>query len=144
MSDKWNNRFIKLAEHVSEWSKQGHKIGAVITNTKNEVISLGYNGFPSGIEDDKRLENKELRREMCIHAEQNCILHAKQDLTNCKIYIYGYCCCSKCALLIIQSGIKEVYYKNIPNKKTSEYWEKDLAFAKDLLKEAKILVKEIK
>ena len=53
MSGKsWDTRFIDLAKLVSTWSKDpSTKVGAVITDDNNRVISLGYNGFPKNIQD---------------------------------------------------------------------------------------------
>ena len=137
--NKWHNRFMEIAKQVATWSKQVHPKGAVIVDQNNTVISMGYNGFPNKIKDTKeRLMNKDISRSLCIHAEQNAILHAKRDLTGCTLYVYGYMCCSKCALLLIQAGITTIYYKNLPNHEVSEYWQKDFELSKKLLKEAKV------
>jgi len=46
--EKWDNRFLDLCEHVSEWSKDpSTKVGAVITEGIH-IVSIGYNGLPSG------------------------------------------------------------------------------------------------
>lgn len=143
----WNERFMTLAEHISTWSKDpSRKIGAVIVDKNNRVISTGFNGFARGIKDTStRLNDKETKRALMLHAEENAILYAKQDLTDCKIYIAGYCCCIHCASLIIQSGIKEVYYKNTDKNKTvSEFWKENFKLSTKLLKEAKVKLKEIK
>ena len=72
----WDQRFIKLAKFIAKWSKDPKsKVGAVITN-ETGAIALGYNGFPAGIEDDERLDNKKLKLDMIIHAEQNALLVA--------------------------------------------------------------------
>lgn len=143
----WDKRFIDLAEHIANWSKDpSRKIGAIIVDKDNRIISTGYNGFAKGIEDtQERLENKDIKRSLMIHAEENAILHARQNLSDCKIYIYGYCCCVHCASLLIQTGIKEVIYKN-SNKDNivSEFWKENLKLATNLLKEANITIREIK
>ena len=61
--NKWDDRFLKLAELVSTWSKDpSSKVGAVIVDDKNRVISLGFNGLPRGVEDTKeRLNTRELK-----------------------------------------------------------------------------------
>ena len=118
----------------------------MIVDKNNRVISTGFNGFARGIKDTStRLNDKETKRALMLHAEENAILYAKQDLTDCKIYIAGYCCCIHCASLIIQSGIKEVYYKNTDKNKTvSEFWKENFKLSTKLLKEAKVKLKEIK
>lgn len=135
--NKWNDRFMGIAQYVATWSKQKHPIGAVIVGKDRNIISTGYNGFPNKIKDTAaRLKEKALSRDLCIHAEQNAILHAKCDLTGCSLYVYGYMCCSKCALLIIQSGISKIYYKDLPGHVVSEFWRQDFELSKSLLKEA--------
>lgn len=137
---KWINRFISLAETVSTWSKDpSKKIGVVITNQENKIISTGYNGFPKGINDSlERLNDKEFKRAITLHAEENAILCAKQDLTNCIMYIYGLPPCAHCAAMIIQSGIKIIYYR-IPKKyEVSDHWKDNINIAETILKEANI------
>lgn len=130
----WDRRFLQLAELISSWSKDpSTKVGAVITNG-NKIISLGYNGFPSKIDDDSRLLNREEKYKIIIHAERNAILFANQSLDNCTIYTYPFMPCSSCASLIIQSGISRVVsYSTIP-----ERWKQSFELSKNLLKEAKI------
>lgn len=107
--NKWDKRFLSLAKHIASWSKDpSTKCGAVITKG-NKIISLGFNGLASGIEDyAERLVNRDVKYKMVIHAEENAILFAKQDLEGCSIYLYPFPPCSNCAAKIIQSGIKRV------------------------------------
>ena len=56
--DKWDRRFLGLAAHVAEWSKDpSTQVGAVVANGK-KVVSLGFNGFPQGMSDDHRLHDR--------------------------------------------------------------------------------------
>ena len=50
--DKWDKRFMDLAETVAEWSscyQQNRHVGAVVVKDKR-ILTTGYNGAPSGIE----------------------------------------------------------------------------------------------
>lgn len=143
---KWINHFINLAEVVSTMSKDpNHKIGAVIVDKNNRIVSTGFNGFAKGINDtDERLNDKEIKRLLMLHAEENAILYAKQDLTDCSIYIYGYPPCVHCTSIIIQSGIKTIYYKNSNTRNTvSDYWKANLEMAQQLAKEAGVEVVDL-
>lgn len=143
---KWINHFIKVAEVVSTMSKDpNHKIGAVIVDKNNRIVSTGFNGFAKGIDDtDERLNDKETKRLLMLHAEENAILYAKQDLTDCSIYIYGYPPCVHCTSIIIQSGIKTIYYKNSNKHNTvSDYWKANLEMAQRLAKEANVVVVDL-
>ncbi len=46
-SKQCDKKFIKLCQHISGWSKdKNRKVGAVIVDNDNIVLSLGYNGIP--------------------------------------------------------------------------------------------------
>lgn len=49
----WDEYFCKLAEHVKEKSKdRSTKCGCVIASPDHSVLSVGFNGFPRGVNDD--------------------------------------------------------------------------------------------
>lgn len=75
MIDKWDSRFLDLAKLVSSWSKDtSTKVGAVISRPDNTIVSLGYNGFPKGMPDDKNLYDlREEKYERIIHRRNECI-----------------------------------------------------------------------
>ena len=141
MHISWDEYFMGIALLSAKRSKDpSTQVGACIINKDKRIIAIGYNGFPKGIKDTKkRLNDKELKRAISLHAEESAILNAKCNVEDCKIYIYGLCCCSHCAALIIQSGIKEVYYK-LSEKGESEHWLANTELARKMLKEAKIKV----
>jgi len=107
-TDKWDFRFLDLAKFISEWSKDpSTKVGAVIADRKKRIISVGYNGLPIGVDDSKeRLENREVKYNLIIHAERNAILFAQRDLEGCSLYTWPFMPCSSCASIIVQAGIK--------------------------------------
>ena len=124
--DKWDKRFMEMAEVVASWSscfQENRHVGAVIVKEKR-ILTTGYNGAPSGIESCAE-KGACLRRklnipsgtkhELCyaVHAEQNAIAQAAK----LGISVEGatlYCThqpCVICAKIIINSGIKKVIYK---------------------------------
>jgi dCMP deaminase len=106
----WNQRFLSLAEHIAQWSKDpSTQVGAVIVDPSRRIISTGYNGLPQGVDDtDNRLHTREIKYEMIVHGEINAILFAKQDLLGSTLYTWPFMPCSRCASIVIQSGIKTV------------------------------------
>ncbi|MCQ2409674.1 MAG: cytidine/deoxycytidylate deaminase family protein [Clostridia bacterium] len=124
--DKWDKRFMEMAEFVSGWTscaRKGRAIGAVIVKDKR-ILTTGYNGAPSGVfncRDKGYCMRDQLgiasgtRAEMCyaVHAEQNAIVQAAK----LGVSVDGatlYCThqpCTICTRLIINSGIKRVIYK---------------------------------
>jgi dCMP deaminase len=107
---KWDDKFLGLAREVSTWSKDpSTKVGAVIVDANCRVVSLGYNGFPSYIEDtEERLNNRELKLRYTVHAEINAILQARQSVKGCTLYTVPFMPCANCALQVIQAGIDVV------------------------------------
>lgn len=138
---KWDMRMLGLAEHVSEWSKDlSTQVGAVIADQKNRVVSLGYNGFPRGVEDRAPVSrDSKLRR--TLHAEKNAILFAKRDLDGCTLYVTEHPC-AVCAAEIIQSGITRVVH--IPSSQDfMERWKADVREAQAMFAEAGVAVEVV-
>ena len=133
--NKWDRNFLQLAKTVSTFSKDpSTQVGAVIVDDDNRVISIGYNGFPKGIKDDNRLDNREIKYEMVVHAEANALLFANTPVKGCTIYTWPFQPCSRCAALIIQAGIRRVV--SIENR--DQKWYSNFQLAHDMMTEARI------
>lgn len=108
---KWHLRFIELARVVASWSKDpSTKCGAVITRPDQTVCSVGYNGFPKGMIDDKSIyEDREEKYRRVIHAELNAIFNSRDtNLNGYSIYITPGLSCDRCSVNLIQNEFKEV------------------------------------
>ena len=138
---KWDGRFIELAKHVAPWSKDpSTKVGCCITDSKNRVISLGYNGFPRGIDDSpEHYEDRPVKLQRTIHAEENAILFANQDLEGCTIYTFPLPPCAGCTTTIIQAGIKRVVAPK-PTDEQEERWGDSFKAAYDMFMEVGVEV----
>jgi dCMP deaminase len=135
---RWGDRYMRLALHISSWSKDPKaKVGAVLANQRlGRIISLGFNGFPSNVEDSAdRLMNGSEKLDRIIHAEQNALLFAGRDARDCDLYVVGKPICSHCAILAIQAGIKRVVAAE-PLVGTDSKWDKVGLLAVEMLKEA--------
>lgn len=138
----WDDRFLKLAAHVSTWSKDPHiKVGAVLVDKTNpREYYTGYNGFPRNVKDlDSRYESKKIKHMLVIHAELNAIFNAQRDLTGFTLYSTRLPCI-RCLVAVIQSGIA-----NIVTYKPSEVdiWKHKSEYQLfiEVVQEAKIGVK---
>lgn len=111
MTAKWQARFISLAETIAEWSRDpSSKVGAVIVRPDRSVASIGFNGFPRGVDDSvDRINNRNTKLLFTLHAELNAILAAKEPLNGYSLFVWPFQPCAQCAGAIIQSGIKEIY-----------------------------------
>lgn len=139
--DKWDIRMLQLAQLVSTWSKDpSTKVGAVITDEKHRVISLGYNGFPSKCADhDEVYADRERKYRRILHAERNALLFTTQDLTGSICYTYPFPPCCACASMLIQAGIDRVVAIE-PTKDQLKRWSEEFDEAFKMYYEAKVLL----
>lgn len=128
MDLKWIKRYFKLAQEVSNWSKDpSTKVGAVIVGDNGQIVSQGYNGFPRGVYDlSERYNDRPLKYKLVVHAEMNAILNALYNgssVKGCVIFVHNLPVCNECAKAIIQSGIKKVYMDTEINERWQESWK---------------------
>lgn len=142
----WDNRWMDLCEFVSGWSKdRSRRTSSVIVNKRNVLLSIGWNGFARGINDDvnerHRRPDKYLWTE---HAERNAIYNAASEginVSGAKMYIPWYPCCD-CARAIIQSNIAELIC--VPPDWNDIKYRHEFKITKEMLKEAKVKVRFMK
>ena len=136
------NTHLKAAKAYGELSYAKRlKVGALIVK-EDRVISTGRNGTPTGRDNDCEYISYNVHGEPILvtklevcHAEMNAILFAARNGTStngCSL-IVTHSPCFECSKMIVQCGIKEVYYDK-------EY--RDLS-AIDFLKECGIKVEKI-
>tara|TARA_R110000868_G_scaffold330321_4_gene591297 strand:- start:693 stop:1118 length:426 start_codon:yes stop_codon:yes gene_type:complete len=102
--------YLDLAHRIAKESYcKRLQVGAVIVKDGN-IISFGYNGTPSGM--PNKCEENDITFSYVLHAESNAITKAcKSPISTEGATMYiTHSCCLECAKLIIQSGIKKVYY----------------------------------
>ena len=139
----WDKRFLQLAKHISEWSKDpSTQVGCVVVGPDRELRSTSFNGLPRGIEDnEQRLNNREIKYPLICHAEENAIMHAARigmSLKDCTAYV-TWPPCTRCARSLIQAGISTIVYPKdieIPDR-----WMEDFNLSLNMLKEANISLK---
>ncbi len=102
----WDERFLELATLVSSWSKDpSTKVGCVLVGPDKVVLSVGYNGFPRGVEDSsERLNQRDIKYRMVQHAETNAIQNAQGNLRGATVYV-THKPCSNCCGALIQAGL---------------------------------------
>jgi len=153
--------YMQMAYQIAKLSyAKRRRVGCIIVKDK-QVISTGYNGTPHGFENSceeiqtrtkdnpDHLANliakgydcgheechKEVTKREVLHAESNALAKVSMStLSSDGADLYTTTCpCFDCAKLIIQSGIKRVFY-------SEDY--RDMSGV-DLLKQAGIEVKEV-
>ena len=132
----WDKWFINLAKDVATASKDpSTKVGAIIVDKTQRKMSLGYNGFPKRILDSPtRLNDRDTKYKLILHAEERAIDSAKEDLTGHTIYVWPFMPCSRCMLKIINNDISRVVAPDF----FPERWSKDFELSQKLAKEAGI------
>ncbi|MEW6078587.1 MAG: cytidine/deoxycytidylate deaminase family protein [Thermodesulfobacteriota bacterium] len=121
---EWHTYFMQIAELVASRSTcLRRSVGAVIVKNKR-ILATGYNGAPSGVAHcsetgclraQLQVPSGE-RHELCrgIHAEQNAIIQAASHgvtISGADLYCTNHPC-SICAKMIINAGLKTIYYKD--------------------------------
>lgn len=133
---KWDLRFLDLAKLVASWSKDpSTQTGAVITDVNNRVVSIGYNGFASGVKDTpERYADRDLKYKMIVHCERNAIIFAQRDLAGCTLYTWPFMSCAPCAAMVINAGIKQCVAPRNDNPR----WAADFALTQNMFREADV------
>lgn len=106
-----DQRYLRMARIWAENSYcQRRQVGALVVKDKR-IISDGYNGTPSGFENQCEDENG-VTQPYVLHAEANAITKLARSSNNsdgATLYVTASPCI-ECAKLIIQAGIKRVVY----------------------------------
>ena len=113
----WDEYFMGVAKLAAMRSKDPNtQVGSCIVSEDNNILSMGYNGFPKGCSDDdfpwEREGDDELTTKypFVTQSELNAILNYRGgSLVGAKIYVSLFPC-NECAKAIIQSGIRTVVY----------------------------------
>ena len=141
MLNKWDERFIQMANSVAEWSKDpGTKVGAVLVSDRR-IIATGYNGFPQGISDTlERYANRDLKIAYTVHAEVNAILNAAKNgaQTDSSTLYVTFPPCVSCSAAVIQAGVTHVVCPDLTT--APERWIESFTKGQNLLSEAGVLV----
>ena len=113
----WDEYFMGIAKLSAQRSKDSStQVGACIVNEEKKIVAVGYNGMPTGCNDDDMPWERtgepslETKSPFVCHAELNAILNRNTaSLKNATLYVTLFPC-NECAKAIIQSGIKKVVY----------------------------------
>lgn len=112
----WDEYFMGIALLSAKRSKDpSTQVGACIVDEDNKVVSIGYNGMPRQLDEDKltweKGEGLNSKYLYVCHAEFNAILNIRNgsSLKGCTVYVTLFPC-NECAKAIIQTGIKKIVY----------------------------------
>lgn len=116
------------------------KVGAVILRPDKSVCSVGYNGFPRGMEDrEEWYTDKEEKYDRIIHAEMNALLSAKESVVGMSLYV-THPCCQECAKHVAAAGIKYVFTP-VPEPEFFARWESSIRRASQIMEQSGVEVR---
>lgn len=123
------------------------KVGAVVTDADDNMVAFGYNGSVRGGDnnleeliykfndrlpdqvypylDETNTPYRLVTKDSTLHAEQNCIAHAARrgiSINHGKMYL-THSPCLKCATMMIQSGISEIFFIEKHDSHDKVQWE---------------------
>lgn len=121
--DDWDLFYLGMAKYVSKKSKDpSTQVGAVIVRPDRTLASIGFNGFPQGMNDDPALyANREEKLSRVIHAEINAREFAKESVKGYTIYVWPFMPCDRCAGQMIQAGIARFVFPEATEDQKSRW-----------------------
>lgn len=140
--DKWDTRFLRLAVEARSWTKGlgagvDRGVGACVVSPNRHQFSLGYAGFPQGVDDNpERLASPDYRAYHTVHAELNAILNARCSVEGWTIYVTE-APCHECSNAIIQAGIKRAV-TGVPRRDSS--WYRSQLEGRETMREAGLII----
>ena len=111
----WDTYFLQIAQLASSRATCARrKVGCVLVDSKNHIVSVGYNGVPSKFDHCIDFPCKgadapsgtSLDDCLAVHAEVNAFLHlTSQDVLTAYLTV---CPCMSCAKMVCNSNVKRV------------------------------------
>lgn len=149
----WDKRFLKMANDISDYSKdRSTRVGAVIVGPDNEVRSIGYNGFPRGVNDEvEHRHERPAKYLFAEHGERNAIYNAARvgiPTKGCTLYVTSnpskFPPCADCARAIIQAGIVRVVQESLDHDSdAAKRWAESSKATFEMFTEAGIQFDEV-
>jgi dCMP deaminase len=163
----WDELFIRQAMLIALKSKDpSTKVGCVLVDYDNVVLSMGFNGFPRGVKEEETIwtqveefpvffpRNKLLPRwdrpakySWIEHAERNAIYNAARHgikIAGAKAYLnFEPRPCADCTRGLIQSGIVEIIGPSIPFPGAGAGVNYHLDYAKQMCEEAGVKLRTV-
>lgn len=126
MRPNWTDYFLGLAKVVSKRSHDIHtQHGCVITDSRNRILGVGYNGFPRGLDDNLLPTTRPEKYDWMVHAERNALSNCIVRPDNAIAYVTGQCC-NNCIMALWQEGVTKVIMANNHGTFQFDYLQKNI------------------
>lgn len=116
---KWDGRFLNVAAEVASWSKDRiAPRGAVIVRPDKSIASLGFSGFPQGVDDTPLGQaQRNVRDARLIQAELNAILFSQDPtLQDCTAYVWDALSDMRASVHLIHEGVRRLVAPVFPGQ----------------------------
>ena len=126
-TSRYDQYYIDLAHVTSSMSYDTKtKVGCLIVKD-GQILSQGWNGMPSGMDNDMRCGNGHTRREV-IHSEANALMKlARNGGSSEDSTLYStHSPCWECAKLILQSGIARIVFSEVYDPTSWQFLQEHL------------------
>lgn len=139
----WDQFYLNMADVIASRSKdRSAKIGAVLVRD-NAVISMGYNGFPRGVNDDvESRHERPAKYAYTEHGERNSIYNAARagiSSLGSTMYTQGVPC-QDCARAAIQAGVTRLVAYWQADDTIFPAWKESCGIGREMLDEAGVEV----
>lgn len=117
--------------------------GAVILGQTGDIIGVGFNGTPRGVDDtEARRTDRETKLRFYEHAERRAIAQAARlgQATYRACLVSPWVGCTECDRMIIESGIRHVV--RFPVVYGDDHWGESIRFGDELMQEAGVAIYE--
>ena len=139
--DRYDQMYINIAHDISDMSHDSEiKVGSIIVKDDN-IISMGWNGMPSGMDNNTRSHTGCTNKEV-IHSEMNALMKLAKTGGSCNgATLYTtHSPCWECAKLLLQAGISRVVFTyQYDETATIFLLERDICRAPDIQPNNRIL-----
>lgn len=116
--------------------------GALLVRKSGEVACSGFNRPPRGVKLLPHQQERPLKYEYYVHAEQNAIFAAAKAgiKTAGLVMVCPWACCPVCAWAIVEAGISRLVTHKQAHARSPDYWKEKIAIAFNILEQANIPV----
>lgn len=120
MKQKFKEAFMDVAERFAQLSTSRRlKVGCILVKD-DRIISIGYNGMPSGwdnnCEDEEEIFGEVFLKTKpeVLHAERNAVAKVAKSNESSQgaVVFVTHSPCLECAKVLYQTGVSAVYYKH--------------------------------
>lgn len=139
--------FVQSYELATNSPDPSTQNGAVLIGAHGDVIGVGWNDFPEGVNADHWNGDKEAKYARVVHAETSTLLDAARrgECTEGSSLVCAWAACSNCSKHIAAAGVDKLYRHKFSNNgvTTGNQWYDDCVIGDEIMREAGVEIIEV-